>query len=196
MTPSADGHLGIQPRSYEWTVSDYYKAADAGLFEGRHVQLIQGEIVEIAPMGSMHATAIQLVMQSLSLIFQQGFVVRTQLPLNFSSKSEPEPDISVVKGTTRDYATAHPHSAVLIVEIADSTLNFDRNLKSRLYAEFGVEDYWIVNLRRRCVEVHRSPVNDLELGWVYSETRSYGENESISPIAAPESSIAVSDILP
>lgn len=196
VVPQAETNGNGLPRPYRWSVSEYYRAAEAGLFEGKRVQLIKGEIVEMAPMGLPHSIAIRLIRRVLESVFQADYLVDSQLPLSFDNVSVPEPDISVVEGSLNDLHGDHPRYAVLVVEVADTSLRYDRGKKAALYAEFGIDDYWIVNLRDRCVEVHRSPVNDVDLGWVYSETRSYSESESLSPLAKSAASIVVSDLLP
>lgn len=90
------------PKSFRWTVSEYYQMADLGFFHGRRVKLIKGEIIEMAPMKSPHATSIQLVNESLRKIFLKGFEVCSQLPVSFSKIDEPEPNIDVVEGSIRD----------------------------------------------------------------------------------------------
>lgn len=188
--------INCAPKPVRWTVDEYYRMDELGFFNGKRVQLIRGEIIEMAPMKSPHATSIRLAGTLFDKIFKKGFDVRTQLPMSFSKIDEPEPDISVVEGSTRDYADAHPKSAVLIVEIADTSLRFDRKNKAELYAENKIEEYWIVNLKERCVEVYRRPASDKAPGSIYTEIFVAREGEWFSPLAKPKSKIKVADILP
>lgn len=184
------------PKPFRWTVREYYQMAELGFFHGKRVELIRGEIVEMSPMKSPHATSIRLLERLLTKIFGQGFDVRSQLPMSFSKADEPEPDIAVVKGTIRDYSDAHPKSATLLVEVSNTTLRFDREEKAELYAENKIEEYWIVNLKERRLEVHRRPQKDKNLGFFYSEVTIVGEGESVSPLAKPSAKIKVADMLP
>jgi len=184
------------PKPFRWTVREYYQMAELGFFHGKRVELIRGEIVEMSPMKSPHATSIQLAAEVLSELFKKGFVVRSQLPMSFSKEDEPEPDIAVVTGTIRDYADGHPKSAILLVEVSSSSLRFDREEKAELYAENNIGEYWIVNLKQRRLEVHRRPQKDKNRGFFYSEVIVVSEDESIAPLAKPKAKIKVADILP
>lgn len=184
------------PKPFRWTVREYYQMAELGFFNGKRVELIRGEIVEMSPMKSPHATSIRLLERLLAKAFGEGFDVRSQLPMSFSKTDEPEPDIAVVTGTIRDYADAHPKSAALIVEVSSSTLRFDREEKAELYAENNIGEYWIVNLKQRQLEVYRRPQKGKNLGFFYSEVIVVSEDESVSPLAKPKAKIKVADILP
>jgi len=175
-----------------WSRDEYDQMVATGIFApGERVELIDGEILAVTPQGSAHATGIQLATDALRASIGSGVVVRAQLPLAADPHSEPEPDIAVVRGTPRDSCEAHPTSALLIVEIADATLDHDRQRKGSLYARAGIQEYWIVNLNDRCVEIYRDPGQG---SYRFSCRRMPGE--TISPIAAPGKQIAVSDILP
>ncbi len=184
------------PKAYRWTVNEYYQMGDLGFFNGKRVQLIRGEIIQISPMNSPHATSIRLLENILREVFGKGFDVRSQLPMSFSKIDEPEPDIAVVEGTIRDYTDNHPKSAVLLVEVADTSLRFDRKQKAELYAENMIGEYWIVNLKQRCLEVYRQPVKDADFEFSYAEKFVVSEGESISPLAKPSAKIKVADMLP
>ena len=168
--------------------------ADAGLFHDRRVELIEGEVVDMPPQKNAHYTAILLVQRALEKAFGVNHVVRVQGPLDLGERSQPEPDVAVVAGTPRDYRD-HPTSALLVVEISDTTLEFDRERKARLYAKAGLAEYWVVNLVDRVLEVHRTPVLDAQRPR-YGDIRSVTVGETVSPIAAPEAAIAVADLLP
>jgi Uma2 family endonuclease len=175
-----------------WSRNEYEAMIAAGLFApGERVELIDGEILTVTPQGSLHATALRLAEDALRASFGPGFDVRAQLPLSCGAHSLPEPDIAVVSGKPRDFRAAHPTNAVLIVEIADTTLEYDRQGKGSLYARTGIRDYWILNLGNRCLEVYRNPDKAS-----YRSTSRLLAGESISPVAAPGAKIAVSDILP
>lgn len=185
-----------KPRPMLWTVEDYYAVYEAGVFEGRRVELIRGEIIEMSPMLSPHAVSIRLVSDLLSRKFGEGFEVRPQMPMNLGRFDEPEPDVAVVDGSIRDYVDGHPTTARLVVEVAFTSLRFDRTTKMRLYAENKIEDYWIVNLKQRCLEVFRRSEEDSAGGFLYTYTQTFAEDDSISPLALPDLQIKVSDMLP
>jgi Uma2 family endonuclease len=133
--------------------------ADAGILcSGERMEFIEGKIVTMSPQNSPHATCLIFVSDVLRAIFASGHVIRIQLPLDLSPSSQPEPDIAVVSGSVRDYAKAHPTTALLAVEVAESTVRFDRGEKASLYANAGVPEYWVVHLRNQRLEVFRDPV--------------------------------------
>jgi Uma2 family endonuclease len=162
------------------------------------IELLEGQIVVREPQHSPHATATRLVQEALRAAFGPGWDVRAGLPLALGRLSEPEPDVSVVRGSPRDYRDAHPTHAVIAVEVAGPSLRLDRTRKARIYARAGIPDYWIVNLISRVLEVYRDPVivDRARRSWEYRMVRSLGPDESISPLAAPHARIGVGDFLP
>lgn len=187
-----------EPQIHLWTRDEYYKMAEVGLFQGKHVELIEGQVIEMSPMGSLHATAVALVGRALEQGFGPGFFARWQMPLNAGSKSEPEPDIAIIEGNIRQFKNAHPQTAALVVEVAETSLAYDRTDKASLYARMGIPEYWIVNLIDRQLEVRRSPVaNEPQpFGFGYSEMIILTEDQHVSPLEKPALEIAISDILP
>lgn len=155
------------------------------------VELIEGEILTMSPEKSRHSAAVDLVADALRVAFGAGHSVRVQHPLALGQWSEPEPDVAVVVGTPRDYVDAHPSSAVLVVEVADTSLLDDRGAKQRLYARAGIAEYWIVNLRDSVLEVYVQPEGD---GYARSDRLS--REGVVVPLAAPSARIAVGDLLP
>lgn len=185
----------VFPR-YKWTIDKYCRIADLGFFDGRRVELIRGEIHEMAPMRTPHATAVRRLLDKLRRVFRAGFVIDSHLPMGLSPTNEPEPDVAVIAGEIRDFADSHPSTAVLVIEVSDSTLKFDRNAKAALYAEFGIEEYWIVNLKERQLEVFRKPSKRSAKVYYYAEQTIYREDQAVSALAKPKSKIKVADILP
>jgi len=178
-------------RAKVWMREEYDRLVASGGFQpGSRVQLIRGEIVEMAPQGAGHATGIRLAQTQLERLFTHGFDVRAQLPLALGRWSEPEPDVAVVRGSIHDYRERHPDGAVLVVEVADATLDFDRTRKQQVYAEAGIAEYWIVNLVDRMLEVYRDPQ-----GGAYRRTRRLNPDDVVSPLAAPGNTVRVADLL-
>jgi Uma2 family endonuclease len=173
--------------------------AEAGILApGERVELIEGEIITMTPQESPHAAAGGLVEEALRVAFGPGFHVRSQRPLSLGLDSDPEPDAAVVRGTLRDYVKAHPTTAILVVEVSDTTLAFDRGRKSALYARAGIPEYWIVNLVDRILEVHRDPGplphDPSEFG--YRSIRRHAPSEAVTPLASPGRAVRVADLLP
>ena len=185
------------PTPYRFTREEYYQLGELGFFAGRRVELIEGEIIAMAPQKSRHFLSIGLATQSLEHVFGEKYWVRAQGPLHLPDASEPEPDIAVVPGTKRSYDD-HPTTALLVVEVSDTTLRFDRGRKAAVYARAGIQDYWLVNLAANCVEVMREPIEDAltPSGWRYTALTTHKVGETISPLAKPEAKIAVADLLP
>lgn len=183
-----------------WTRAEYERAGEIGLFgPEERLELIAGEVIQkMTPQHSRHASGVQYAGDALRAAFGAGFVVRVQLPLALGGDSEPEPDVAVVPGEASDYVARHPTSAVLVVEIADTTLRFDRSTKASLYASFGIAEYWIVNLADRVLEVHRRPQprSSEPFGHQYGEVVRLKIEETVSPLAAPSAQIRVADLIP
>jgi Uma2 family endonuclease len=184
-------------RTRRWTRLEYSRLIDVGvLHEDDPIELLEGCLVVAEPHHTPHATSIDLVGEALRQAFGVGWRVRVQLPLGLRADSEPEPDVAVVRGDARDFLADHPATAALVVEIADASLELDRQLKARIYARAGITDYWIVNLIDRVVEVHRDPVVAGRRGSRYRDVTVMAASERIVPLAAPFSSILIADLLP
>ncbi len=172
---------------------------EAGVFPpGERLELMDGEVLKMTPQGSVHATAVRLTEDLLRAAFGPGHDVRVQMPLAIDPSSEPEPDVTVVPGSPRDYRDAHPTSALLVVEIADTTLLYDREQKGSLYGRAGVVEYWIVNLIDRRLEVYRDPtaMPQTRYGWAYRTVLQFTPGDHIYPLAASQARVAVADLLP
>lgn len=179
-------------RTKLWTREEYDRLVAAGAFQAEaRVQLIQGEIVEMTPQSAAHATAVRRLQKILDTVFSQGYDVRAQLPLALGEQSEPEPDIAVVPGSLDDYRARHPSTAALVVEIADTTLNFDRSRKQGVYARAQIPEYWIVNLADGMLEVYRDP-----RAATYRIALRLTPGQAIAPLAAPAVPLKIGDLLP
>jgi Uma2 family endonuclease len=183
----------IRPR--RWTREEYYRAADLGLFgPEERLELLDGEIyAKMSPRKPLHTTAVGHAGDVLARLFGPGFHCRTEQPLVLNDLSEPEPDIVIVPGARFDYQTEHPHApaALLVVEVADTSLRFDRSRKREAYARAGIPDYWILSLRKRQLELHRDPT-----GSRYRSVTILSEEDTVTPLAAPHTTLRVSDLLP
>lgn len=182
----------------KWTRAEVRRLYDLGaLTPNDRLELLNGELVEKMGMKGPHSIVLNLLQALLMGLFGSGYVVRQQQPLVVSEGSEPEPDFAVVAGDARDYPE-NPSQALLAVEVSDSTLSYDLGGKAALYAQAGVEDYWVVDINNRFVYVHRSPVASPSLpgGYGYQTVTRLTETDRITPLAAPQNSFLVAEILP
>jgi Uma2 family endonuclease len=180
-----------------WTRREYDRMAEAGLFgPDERVELLEGEIITVTPQQSPHSACIGLLDAVLRQAFGPSYWIRIRLPLIVDPDSEPEPDLAVVPGSPRDYVHDHPRTAVLVVEVADSTVVKDRTYKTRVYARAGIQEYWIVNLADRCLEVYRDPAAPPGQTALYRSSRKLTPSESLAPLAARGSTVAVGAFLP
>jgi Uma2 family endonuclease len=176
---------------------EFYRLFDQGFFRGQGVELIEGEIIRMPQQRSPHYKAVWLADAALRTALGPGFWIRAQGPVHLLKRSAPVPDVSVVTGSIQDYDD-HPTSALLIVEVSDSTLSYDRGPKASLYAKAGIADYWIVNLKGRQLEVRRRPVRDRTQVFRhrYADVQALLPGNHATPLAAPKARVAVSDLLP
>src|SRR5262249_54753344 len=174
--------LLTEPRTRRWSREEFYQMMDLGWFLGQSVELIRGEIIEMPNQKSGHYAGIDKTSKRLEAVFGPGFWVRTQAPLALGGDSEPNPDVSVVSGCREDYLTRHPASALLVVEVSDSTLRYDRQTKGSIYAAAQIADYWIVNLPDRQLEVYRRPIPDQtgEFEFVYEDKQIFQMGDHLS----------------
>ena len=181
-----------------WKRTEYDRLVELGAFAGEPIELIAGQLVVAEPQGAYHVSVIGKVDDALRAILPPGWLVRTQAPLSLDDDSEPEPDLAVVSGRREDYLEVHPTRPVLLIEVADSSLDFDREQKGSLYARAGIADYWIVNLVDHVLEVHRHPVPEPAAahGWRYASATRLGPTTVATLLAFPERPLAVSDLLP
>lgn len=189
-----------KPRPHRWTREQFYQMLDLGWFQDQRVELIDGEVLDMPSQKNYHGAAVTLTMDALRLAFGSGFWVRNQLSLDLSPYSVPDPDLAVVPGSPQGVTAAAPNptTALLVVEVSDSSLPYDRNYKASLYAAGGIADYWIVNLVQRQLEIYRDPVADSTqlFGFRYNSRTILDPPNKVSPLAAPHAQITVADLLP
>jgi len=185
------------PKRYHWTNEEFCNLGDAGVFEGRSVILVDGEILQMAMLNPPHDMSLSLTDYLLREIFRIGHFIRVQTGLAVNDDTNLGPDLAVVIGSPRDYKSA-PRTAVLIVEVADTSLAYDRGEKSNLYAAAGIQDYWVIDVNGRELLIFREPIADAEAprGYRYTSIQSLVATDSVTPLAAPEASIRVADMLP
>jgi Uma2 family endonuclease len=168
--------------------AEFHQLAELGAFDDERVELIDGVIVRMTPIGPPHSSTVTILNRLLVLAFAGRAEVVPQGAFAASELSEPQPDLYVAP--LGDYYTEHPHTAYLVVEVADSSLARDRGRKAHLYAESGIPEYWIVNLIDRRVEVYSEPLDG-----EYRCISNYERGASIRLVAFPELSFAVADFV-
>lgn len=182
------------PHDSGYSVQAYFDLVKQGvLAENDRVELLDGLIVAEPPPNPPHVTAVEVTATILRGRIGARALVREEKPLILGDRSVPEPDVMVVPGSWRDYATRHPETALLIVEVSDSSLPHDRLSKSRIYAGAGIPEYWILNLPGDCLETYREPDAARRL---YARRRTWQRGERLSLVAFPDVTIAVDELLP
>ena len=187
------------PRTRRWTRLEYERLTELGVFgPDERLELLDGQLVVREPQGSRHAGTIRRVIAALRRALGDAWQVDSQLPIALDDTSEPEPDISVVPYAPDVYLEAHPSRPALIVEIADSSYRIDREHKASLYARAGIADYWIIDVVRGAVEVHRDPVAapNAIYGWGYRTVATLRPPATIALLVEPARSIPVAALLP
>jgi Uma2 family endonuclease len=174
------------------TVDEYHRMGEAGILtDNDRVELIEGELVAMAPIGSRHVGASNALTRLLVLAVGDRGVVSVQNPVRLTQHSEPQPDFAVLR-PGNDYRTTlpGPKDTLLVVEVASSSLDYDRTVKLPLYARSGIPEAWIVNLAAGEVEIYRSPVGDK-----YSFMTRVGRTDAITITALPDVRVPVADIV-
>jgi Uma2 family endonuclease len=194
-TPPTLALLFEPTRLKRLTVQDYHRMSDLGILDpGERTELIAGQIVLMTSKGTPHVLTLRLLAIELeTLLSHQPVFVSTQDPIRLDDYSEPEPDLTIVQGTFLDYADHHPwpNEICLVVEVADSTLKQDCEIKDKLYAQAGIADYWVVDLKNRQLHIFRNPTPT-----GYTSHLILTEPNQVSPLAFPSLALSLTAILP
>ena len=186
-------------RTRHWTRVEYERLIELGMFQpGERLELLDGLLVVREPHGNRHAAAIRRVLAALRRALGDAWQIDSQLPVALDPDSEPEPDVAVVPHDSGSYRDAHPSQPVLIVEVAESSYQIDRDHKASLYARARVPEYWIVDLVHDAIDVHREPepAPGALYGWHYRSREILRAPAVITPLIAPDRPIPVADLLP
>ena len=185
--------MAVQLQRRRFTVHEYHRMGQAGILsEDDRLELLEGEIVEMAPIGSRHQATVDRLTELFSSRVAGEATVRVQGPVRLGDISEPEPDLTLLRRRTDFYATAHPgpEDVLLLIEVSDTSTEYDREVKLPLYARYGITEVWLVGLETEVVEVYRgSAATEYEL---ISQS---GRGQVLSPQAFPGLELAVDDIL-
>ncbi|MFO7536845.1 MAG: Uma2 family endonuclease [Chloroflexota bacterium] len=176
-----------------FTVDEYYRMAQTGILSpSDRVELIQGEIVAMSPIGPRHASIVSRLIHLFQPRVGERAIVTAQSPVHLDTQSEPEPDLMLLHPRDDFYAGAHPRPSdvLLLIEVADSSLAYDRDVKSVLYAAVGIGEFWLIDLVAERIIVHRQPTADC-----FRQMRIFLPGEQIAPQAIPDLSLPVAEIL-
>lgn len=178
---------------YRFTVEDYHRMAEAGILgEDDRVELIEGEIVEMPPIGSPHGGTVKALIHLFSKAVGDRAIVSVQDPARLSDISEPQPDLMLLRPRPDFYRNSHatPADVLLLVEVADTSAAYDRSVKLPLYARVGIPEYWLVDLERGVLEVYRSPEDDR-----YADLQELRSGARVAPASLPDVELEVGEIL-
>jgi Uma2 family endonuclease len=180
-------------RHYRFTVEDYFRMGEVGIFdEDDRVELLEGEIVEMTPIGYIHASVVSRLNALFTPAAAGRAIVRVQDPAILSDFSAPQPDIALVAYREDFYGSGHPRpdDVLLIIEVADSSIRTDLGWKARIYAAAGVREYWVVDLSRRRIVVHEHPEEER-----YASVQRLTNTDAVTTPALPGVSWTVDEIL-
>jgi len=186
--------MPVQVLRRRFTVDEYYRMAEAGiLHEDDRVELIEGEIVEMAPIGSRHAACVKRLNSLLSQRVGARALVGVQDPIRLDEHSEPQPDVTILLPRPDFYASVHPGPGdiLLAVEVADTSAEYDREVKVPLYARSGIRESWLVDLPAGVVEVYRDPSPQ-----GYRQTQHLKRGDRIALAAFPDFELTIDELLP
>lgn len=185
--------MAVQVSRRLFTVHEYYQMAQAGILnEDDRVELIEGEIIEMAAIGSRHAACVDRLTQLFVVHVAGQAIVRIQNPIHLSERSEPQPDLALLRPRLDFYAAGHPgpQDVLLVVEVADTSIGFDREIKIPLYASAGIPEAWLVNLPEDRIDMYRRPTST-----GYQEVQRLEGGMRLSPLAFSALVLPVDDIL-
>jgi Uma2 family endonuclease len=166
-----------------FTLEEYHKLAEIGFFhEDDRIQLINGELVEMVAKGRAHETCLRNLLRELPKLIGNQATLQCQAPISIPPKSEPEPDFAIIKNRDDNYLSSHPQGAdiLLVIEVADSSIDYDQKVKIPLYAKAGIADYWIFNLLDNCLECYSEPYQNKQSIFGYGSKRIILPNQVIS----------------
>jgi Uma2 family endonuclease len=185
--------MAIALKRRRFTVDDYYRMAEVGILtEDDRVELLDGEIVEMSPIGSDHGGHVKRLTALFTSRLGARVIVSVQDPVRLSRHSEPQPDVVLLRPRDDFYARSHPRpeDVLLLVEVADTSVDTDRRIKMPLYARAGIGEVWLLDLPAERVEIYREPA-----ATGYRETRTLARGQGLSPQAFPDLALVVEDLL-
>jgi Uma2 family endonuclease len=191
--PREDEEMAVEPKRYRFTRADYHRMAQTGILPaGARVELIDGEIIEMSPIGRRHKASVDRLTRMLDRNIGDAAIARVQSSIVLGDFGEPEPDLVLLRFRADFYAESDeaPEDVLLVIEVADTSESYDRRTKAPLYAQHGILELWIVDLNRDRITRYVDPTPD-----GYATTQVFRRGESLSPLAFPHLMLAVDDIL-
>lgn len=182
-----------------FTLAEYHKLTELGFFhEDDHIELINGEIIEMVAKGKAHETCLRKLLKELPKLVVDRATLQSQAPITLPPKSEPEPDFAIIKNRDDDYLSSHPQAAdvLLVIEVADSSLGYDQDIKIPLYAQAGIADYWIFNLIDKHLECYSTPYQNNQGKHGYLNKRIVLPNQILSLPCFSDLQLDLSRIFP
>jgi len=182
-----------QPRRLRFSVDEYYKMIELGMLKDyEKAEIIEGELIQKMPIGNRHAACVEKLNEALRDELGKSISLRSQQPIKFDDFNEPEPDLAILKRREDFYIQAKPtpNDVLILIEVSDSTLKYDRDVKLALYATAEIPEVWIVNLPNDIIEVHQKP----SVG-IYQLAKIFKRGDTVASEVLPELSIAADEIL-
>ncbi|MEA5571967.1 Uma2 family endonuclease [Calothrix sp. UHCC 0171] len=182
-----------------FTLAEYHKLTDMGFFhEDDHIELIRGEIIQMAAKGKAHETCLRRLWKELPKLVGDKATLQSQAPITLLSNSEPEPDFAIVNNRDDDYLATHPLATdiLLVIEVSDSAFDYDKNVKLALYAEAGISNYWIFNLVESHLEEYSEPYQHNQDRYGYLKKQIILYNQTVNLPCFPDLSLDLSTIFP
>lgn len=182
-----------------FTLTEYHRLIELGfLTEDDRIELIRGELIQMAAKGTAHSVCNTKLFRELDRLVRDRAVIRGQEPILLPTDSEPEPDTVIARGIADDYLLAHPQpeNILLVIEVSDSTLNYDQNTKLALYSEARINDYWIVNLVANQLELYSQPYHDAQGNFGYRFKQIALRYESVALPRFPDLSLELERVFP
>jgi Uma2 family endonuclease len=185
--------MSVQYQKHHFNVDEYYRMAEVGLLSADdRVELIEGEIVEMSPIGSTHGGTVKRSSAFLNRKLGNNVIVSVQDPIHLNDFSEPQPDLALLKPRKDFYSKSHPRpeDVLVVIEVADTSLDYDRNVKLPLYARAGIPEAWLMVLSKDVIEVHSQPRNGK-----YQKVQRVKRGKTLTSLTIPTFSCKVEDLL-
>ncbi|PSB51286.1 Uma2 family endonuclease [filamentous cyanobacterium Phorm 6] len=185
--------MSVEMKRRLFTVQEYHLMNEAGVFgENERVELIEGEILQMAAISPRHASCLRRLIRQFRQLPEESAILDVQNPIQLTEKTEPQPDVVLLQPRADYYETAHPvpSEVLLLVEVSDSTVDFDRDVKVPNYSRSGIQEVWLWDLEANCLEVYRQPSQN-----GYSLMLKFWRYQQVAPLAFPEFEVSVDFIL-
>jgi len=183
----------IQVQRHAFTVAEYHRMAEAGIFtEDDRVELLEGEIVEMAAIGRRHAACVKRLVRAVARSIGERAVLSVQDPVHLDDRSEPQPDLALLAPRSDFYESGHPgpEDVLLVIEVADTTADYDRQVKLPLYAHARIREVWLVDLAAEWIEVYPQPSGD-----AYLSKQTFRRGQRLAPEALPDLALTAAEVL-